>query len=112
MAPDRRADVFALGTSLWEISVNRRLFKQDSDVETVRAIHRARVPDPRQIFADYPERLARVLMRALARDVDERYATAAEMARDLEECVEVNGRTVNAASIAAMMTEVASSAAK
>ncbi len=104
-APDRRADVFALGTSLWEISVNRRLFKHENDVETVRAIHNAVIPDPRTLVPSYPDALWAVLSRALERDVGLRYASAAEMSRALDACVEINGRTVNSASVAAMMAQ-------
>ncbi len=104
-APDRRADVFALGTSLWEMSVDRRLFKHENDVETVRAIHNAKIPDPRTLIQGYPDALWAVLSRALERDVARRYATAAEMSRELDACVEVNGRTVNNTSVAAMMAQ-------
>ncbi|MEO6573940.1 MAG: serine/threonine protein kinase, partial [Polyangiaceae bacterium] len=105
-APDRRADVFALGTSLWEMSVDRRLFKQENDVETVRAIHNAKIPDPRTLVPNYPDALWAVLSRALERDVALRYPTAAEMSRALDACVEVNGRTVNNMSVAAMMAQL------
>jgi eukaryotic-like serine/threonine-protein kinase len=97
--------VFALGTSLWEMSVDRRLFKQENDVETVRAIHSAKIPDPRTLVANYPDALWAVLSRALERDVNLRYASAAEMSRELDACVEVNGRTVNHSSVAAMMAQ-------
>ena len=43
---DRRSDVFQLGTTLWELSTDRRLFKRETDVETVAAIRNGVVPDP------------------------------------------------------------------
>src|SRR5580704_19133827 len=70
---DRRTDIFALGTTLWELAVGRRLFKAPNDAETMRNVREASVPDPRSIVPSYPPRLARILMRALARDRDERY---------------------------------------
>jgi serine/threonine-protein kinase len=85
-AADRRADVFALGVTLWELATNRRLFKQDSDVETVRRVRAAEVPDPTSIVDGFPRELADVLKRALARDKGERYATAKELADALDAC--------------------------
>lgn len=81
---DRRVDVFALGATLWELCTMRRLFKRDTDLATVQAIQACEVPDPRSVRADCPGPLAEVALRALARDPAERYATAAEIARDLD----------------------------
>ena len=81
---DRRADVFMLGTTLWEMTTMRRLFKRDDDAETVLAVRAALVPDPRARLPSYPADLFGIVKRALARDRDYRYATAADLARDLD----------------------------
>jgi serine/threonine protein kinase len=81
---DRRTDVFALGTTLWEIACDRRLFKRADEVETLRRVHAAEVPDPRYLVAGFPDRLWQILQHALERDTDRRYATAAQLARDLD----------------------------
>jgi serine/threonine-protein kinase len=83
-AIDRRTDVFALGATLWEIGCDRRLFKANDDVETLRRVHAAVVPDPSTIVPDFPAGLWRVLRRALARDREHRHANAAEFARELD----------------------------
>lgn len=103
---DRRADVFALGTTLWEISVDRRLFKQESEVETVRAIHKCEVPDPRQLRPDYPANLWAVLKRALARDPADRYPTAADLAHDLDEVLVLLDVKITPASLSKLMGQV------
>ena len=76
---DRRADVFALGVTLWEVTLDRRLFRDDSDVETVRRVRDAHVPEPSSVASDYPPTLSRAVLRALARDPEERWQTAAEL---------------------------------
>jgi serine/threonine-protein kinase len=81
---DRRTDIFALGTTLWEIACDRRLFKRSDEVETLRRVHAAEVPDPRLLVAGFPDRLWSILQHALERETEKRYATAAQMARDLD----------------------------
>jgi len=81
---DRRADIFMLGTTLWELSTMRRLFKRDDDVATVKAVRSGPIPDPATILPGFPERLARVMKRALERNRDHRHATAQELARELD----------------------------
>jgi eukaryotic-like serine/threonine-protein kinase len=88
---DRRTDVFALGTTLWELACDRRLFKRTDDVETLRRVHAAEVPDATRIVDGFPPDLWRVLERALARDKDRRYRTAAELARDLDRTAHAMG---------------------
>lgn len=88
---DRRTDVFALGTTLWELACDRRLFKRSDDVETLRRVHAAEVPDATRVVEGFPLELWRILRRALARDKHERYATAAELARDLDRIARETG---------------------
>jgi serine/threonine-protein kinase len=81
---DRRADLFSLGTTLWELLTGQRLFRRDTDHETVRAVHVGPIPDPRSVVRDIPEPLARVVMRALERNREHRYATGEALSADLE----------------------------
>ncbi|MCB9591155.1 MAG: serine/threonine protein kinase [Sandaracinaceae bacterium] len=81
---DRRSDIFALGVVLWEISTGRRLFRASSDAETLHRIYSGYRLSPNSLVADFPEGLERIIDRALAHDVDDRYPTAAELARDLD----------------------------
>jgi serine/threonine protein kinase len=81
---DRRTDVFALGTTLWELACDRRLFKDSNDIETLKRVHAADVPDPTKLVDGFPRELWRVLARALARGLESRYASAADLARDLD----------------------------
>ena len=81
---DRRIDIYALGTTLWEMSTMKRLFKRNTDIDTLKAIRDAKVPDPRVSNPDFPEALWRIIERALKIDRDERYASAEEMRADLD----------------------------
>ena len=98
-ALDRRTDVFALGVTLWELSTGRRLFKADDDVATLRRVQACEVPDPSAIEG-YPPELARILLRALAREPSERWPTAEAFAQALDAFV---GARADARSVAAIL---------
>ncbi len=100
---DRRADVFALGVTLWEVSCDRRLFKRNNDVETLIAVGAAQVPDPCGLVMGYPRPLWRVLRRAMRREVEKRFATAAELARELDALTTMEGRTLGSRDLADVM---------
>lgn len=82
--PDRRSDIFALGVTLWELTTGRRLFGGESDIEILAAVREAKVPDPAGRVAGYPPELWKILKRCLARDPEDRYATAKEVSADLD----------------------------
>jgi serine/threonine-protein kinase len=97
---DRRSDVFALGIMLWELGCDRRLFRRSDDVETLRRVHAADVPDPTKLVDDFPPELWRIARKALAREPGDRYPTAAAMAQDLDAFVAGTGGGMGAAAVA------------
>ncbi len=81
---DARADVFAAGILLWELSAGRRLYKGTED-EMLALARLAKVPPlPERGLPEQPK-LQAVLDKALARFRDDRYQTAAEFLRALED---------------------------
>jgi eukaryotic-like serine/threonine-protein kinase len=81
---DRRSDIFSLGTTLWELTTMKRLFKRDNDLDSILAIRDGDVPDPSLTVENYPKELWEIVKRSLVTDRDGRYATAADLAADLE----------------------------
>lgn len=82
---DRRSDVYAAGVVLWELLVGRRLFLSSDEEEIVRQVFEGLVQPP-SLVADEevsPE-VDRVVLKALARRREDRWWSAAEMARALE----------------------------
>jgi serine/threonine protein kinase len=80
---DHRADVFALGVVLWEVLTGRRLYRRETELATMRAILDDPIPRPSEV-ADVPAELDAVVMRALRKRRDARFASAHEMAQALE----------------------------
>ncbi len=84
---DRRVDIWAASVMLWEALTGHKLFHGDNDARIIMQILERDIPSPRHLAPDVPESLARVCLRGLARDRDERFATALEMATQIEAAV-------------------------
>jgi len=84
---DRRIDIFALGVVLHEMLSLEHLFAGDSDLVTVKKVLEMKIPLPSARRPDVPPALDAIVMKALERDRDRRYASAGAMARDLDELV-------------------------
>jgi serine/threonine-protein kinase len=74
-----RSDLFSLGVTLWECLAARKLFTGKSSLDVIRSIMAWKIPDLRTIRPDVPTGLASLILRALARNVEDRFANAREM---------------------------------
>lgn len=79
----RRSDVFAAGAVLFEALTGRQLFEAASEAALLSQVLLCRVPSLQELGVTAPG-LQEILERALQREPDERYATAAQMADALE----------------------------
>lgn len=80
---DRRSDIFSLGTILYELTTNHRLFRRPNQFLILKAIVDSAIAPPSVIKPDYPKRLEEICLHALAKDKHERYQTAGELRHDL-----------------------------
>ena len=81
---DRRIDIYALGATLWESVTMKRLFKRDTDVDTLRAIREAKVPDVRTMIEGFPDELWTIIAKSLSEKADDRYDTSDDLRRALD----------------------------
>jgi serine/threonine protein kinase len=88
---DHRSDIFGVGVVLHELLSGRRLFRGTSEYSAGLKVVEMPIPPPSQINPTVSPALERVVMRALARDRDARYATAGEMAADLDQVMHEGG---------------------
>ncbi|HVZ88800.1 MAG TPA: serine/threonine-protein kinase, partial [Polyangia bacterium] len=82
-----RSDVFSLGVVLHELLSGQRLFVGENDLETLRMVREMPVPRPSLRNPDVKPALEAAVMRALARDPNQRFRSAAEMADALDAVV-------------------------
>jgi len=103
---DRRTDVFALGVVLWELTTGQRLFRMESDLDTLAKVQECNVPRPSTIVRGYPIDLEKIVMKALAKTKNERYRTAREFSRALQSLLMRRGLFIASDEVAAYMVSV------
>ena len=80
---DHRTDIFSIGIVLYECITGELLYKDDDDITLLSQVRRADIKPPSLIRPDIPDRLERIVLRALSRDREDRYPSAQHMQRDL-----------------------------
>jgi serine/threonine-protein kinase len=103
---DRRTDIFALGVVLWEMTTGQRLFRMDSDLETLEKVQACVVPPPSTVRADFPAELESVIMRALQKRREVRFQTARELSRALQQYLMRVGQFVGPEEVSTYVTTI------
>jgi serine/threonine protein kinase len=103
---DRRADVFSLGVLLFEVSTRTRLYSASADARAMKQILDGTVPDPAERRPGYPPELAAIVRRALARDRDQRYQTAAAMVGDLDALAKAKRWTLSCTAVGEIVRSI------
>ncbi|MHB1562232.1 MAG: protein kinase domain-containing protein, partial [Isosphaeraceae bacterium] len=96
---DRRGDVYSLGATLYELLTLRPPFEGDDQVRLMEQIREESPPPPRQHDPSIPRDLETIVLKALAKDPRDRFASAGELADELRRFVE--GRPIRSRPISA-----------
>ena len=110
---DRRSDVFATGIVLHELLTNKPLFGRGSEFETLKQARSGIIEPPSKLNPDVPLTLDAIVLRALARHVEDRYASSVELRDALWEFSRASGNFYSRTELAAWMSgEIAEEEAK
>ena len=103
---DHRSDIFALGVVLYELLTGARLFKRPNDIQTLNAVAECNVAPPSTVNARVPKDLDVIVLRALAKEPEDRYADASVMQASLEQWLLQNKLPSSAVHLASFMQEI------
>jgi serine/threonine protein kinase len=81
---DRRSDIFALGIVLYELLTGERLFVGESDFSTLEKVRNVEILPPSSFNDKISPELERIVLKALAKDADDRYQNAIDLHDDLQ----------------------------
>jgi serine/threonine protein kinase len=103
---DRRSDIFSLGIVLYELLTGERLFVGESDFSTLEKVRNVEILPPSTYNRRIGDELERIVMKALAKDVDDRYQNAIDLHDDLQAFMYTAGEFYSRKDLAAWMKRV------
>jgi serine/threonine protein kinase/Flp pilus assembly protein TadD len=80
---DHRTDVYSVGVTLYELLTLRPAFRERDRAELLRKVECEDPPRPRRLDPGIPVELETIVLKAMEKNPNDRYATAQEMADDL-----------------------------
>ncbi len=83
-AVDRRSDVFSMGVSLYEALTGVRPFARDTDLAVLKAVLEGQYEPVRSLRPDLPLEVESLVTRAMAQEREHRFASALEVAGEIE----------------------------
>jgi hypothetical protein len=103
---DHRSDQFSLGVVLWEMLALKRLFAAATEAETIANVLKAKVVPPHMVNPLVPERLSIIVMRALAKNPEHRYASMLLMYEALSDFLMTTGTYPDVEQISQFLNEL------
>ncbi len=84
---DRRTDIYSMGIILYELATGQLPFTGEDNLSIALKHLHMRPVEPRELNPEIPESLNRIILKAISKNREDRYASAADMFRDLEICL-------------------------
>ena len=88
---DGRSDTFSLAIVLYEMLTGHPLFTQENDIKTLEAVNHSKIESPSKFVPALSPRLCDIVMKALQRSPDARYADARSFADALRSYMKEEG---------------------
>jgi serine/threonine protein kinase len=103
---DARSDLFTLGVVLYEWVTGYRLFNGENEMAILKSIIEGRIYPPSYFREDVPEPVEAILMKALAKERDERYQSGREMLLDIQAFLNEIGFVPTSAHLSTFMRQI------
>jgi hypothetical protein len=100
---DKRSDIFAVGIVLYELLTGERLFVGETDFSTLEKVRNVEIVPPSSYNKKIPQELERLILKALARDPEDRYQNAIDLHDDLQSFLYSVGEFFSRKDLAAWM---------
>ncbi|MCE9573770.1 MAG: serine/threonine protein kinase, partial [Deltaproteobacteria bacterium] len=100
---DRRSDIFSCGIVLYELLTGERLFVGESDFSTLEKVRNVEILPPSTYNRKIPDELERIVLKALAKDADDRYQNAIDLHDELQAFVYTAGEFYSRKDLASWM---------
>jgi eukaryotic-like serine/threonine-protein kinase len=105
-AVDLRSDLFALGIVLYEMATTKRLYRRNSDFETMTAIVNEPTEPPSRYNPEISPDLEGIILRALSKDPARRQQSAGELLEALEDVAQRQGLQISNSHLRRQMREL------
>ncbi|MEM6994476.1 MAG: serine/threonine-protein kinase [Myxococcota bacterium] len=102
---DRRADVFAIGAVLYELTTMRRLFTGGNELAVIHQLMYEARTRPSSVVPGYPSALEELVLKAFEHKPEDRFSTAAELASAIEAFAAQAGLTISTSALGAFLRE-------
>src|SRR5262245_26141481 len=103
---DRRSAIFAVGIVPYQLLTNERLCVGESDFATLEKVRNVEIMPPSSYNKKIPDQLEKIVMRALAKDPEDRYQNAIDLHDDLQSFLYTIGEFYSRKDLAAWMKKV------
>ena len=103
---DRRSDIFSVGIVLYELLTGERLFVGESDFSTLEKVRNVEILPPSTYNRKIPHELERIVLKALAKDPEDRYQNAIDLHDDLQAFMYTAGEFYSRKDLAAWMKKI------
>ncbi len=111
-ALDHRSAIFSLGAVLYEMATEQKAFAGNTAEELRTAILETTPPLPHRLKGNVNPALSELIMKALAKNPDERFQSGQELIKDLEQCKSSGGLATQQAAAAVVKAPAAKAAVK
>jgi serine/threonine-protein kinase len=103
---DHRSDIFSAGIVLYEMITGQMLYLEEDLHKLLDMVRRANIAPPSTLRQGVPPQLERIVMHALAKNANDRYQSAGDMASDLERLLHTYSPVFTASKLSAHLRRV------